>query len=180
MTRRRLSEAHPRLNANHVRMHAYMHSDISNSLTYLCFTAPAPSLSLFATLDRAALHRLEQEEVRLCSSQWLPGRPLRDSEIADESPERIVMFDDLRECMFPVTDPVLKIQLVCLLLEFLGVPALASRLSVNDSCRMDFLLHRQNTPALFESLFGDCSGEVRRCFFCFFPFLMQSPTTVIR
>ena len=64
-------------------------------------------------------------ETLRASKHWLPWRPdsqSGESEEDCEDPERLVLFDDFKGCVFPVTSDDSRLQLVLGWLRLLGVP----------------------------------------------------------
>ena len=65
-----------------------------------------------------------QLERRRTREEGLPWRPLQEGSEEDcTDPERMVLFDDVSQCTFHLSDPSLQLQLVMAFLHFLGAPS---------------------------------------------------------
>jgi len=71
------------------------------------------------------------EEEKQSQQHWLPCKPLKDSNIIEICPDRIVMFEDIQPFLFQIS-PENYLQLVFLFLELLGVSIIYTQKSVND------------------------------------------------
>jgi hypothetical protein len=67
-----------------------------------------------------------------------------------EDPERVVLFDDLRDYLFQFTCEDLKRELAFRFIEFLGVACLPPRASSNDSYRQQKILNMEEIGDIFE------------------------------
>jgi hypothetical protein len=93
---------------------------------------------------------LKEEEKRSFQQLPTPKRPKKDFEVVESCPDRIVLFDDIRQFMFPISSSVtLQIQLLYQLLDFLGYPILYTQLTCNDWFVQESLLNRDDSKHLF-------------------------------
>lgn len=77
-----------------------------------------------------------EEEIKREQQDWLPARPLAgfglaEGEVEIEDPERVVLFEDIKNYLFQFTYQDVKEELVYRFLEFLGV-YVPPRVSSND------------------------------------------------
>jgi hypothetical protein len=72
------------------------------------------------------------EEEKQSQQQWIPCKPLKDSNVIESCPDRIIMFEDVKPLLFSVSGEN-SLQLVFLFLELLGISVIYTQKSVNDS-----------------------------------------------
>lgn len=93
----------------------------------------------------AILRRWLRTEAARSARDWQPLRPQpaseapsgdRDTDAAEQpphDPQRVVLLEDIRDCIFPIADPELRYSLVLGLLTLLGVPLAAAAAAVTST-----------------------------------------------
>lgn len=109
-------------------------------------------------LDRIAEKKVFQEwmkeEDKRSNMQWQPCRPLKDANIIDACPDRIVMFEDVQDYLFPITSEQLLQQLILLFLESLGISVMYTQKSVNDNIVHESMINKEDSKHLFSVFAG--------------------------
>lgn len=90
-----------------------------------------------------------REEEKCNAVQWHPCRPMRDADTATVYPDRIVLFDDVKDYLFPISSSHLQYLLVLLFLEILGVSIAYTQASTNDVFVHESMSNKHDSRHLF-------------------------------
>lgn len=89
---------------------------------------------------------------------WQPDQTKGETEDDCEDPERIVLFDDIKLCLFMLKDPQNKLKLVLSFLEILGVTLSPSSSSNSHGALQYFELSIESLEQILSSLNCDMSN----------------------